>query len=151
MISAQELSNLSRLYDEQIHSAKELLDLLQDEETALRQRNAEELKECVQRKQELLQQFEADAVKRLTLDKSLNSDSISLSLKASVQNKKEQLKPLLDSVQHQNRINAGIVKVSQDFTQKMLDIVRGQPFQQAIYNAFGQSKKQSNNQSLAKV
>ncbi len=150
-MTAQELSDLSHLYHEQIHSAKELLDLLQDEEEALRQRDAEELKECIRRKQDLLQQFEADAEKRLTLDKILNLDSISLPLKDSVQDRKKQLKTLMDSVQHQNRINAGIVKVSQDFTQKMLDIVRGQPFQQAMYNAFGQSKKQSNNQSLAKV
>lgn len=149
----QSSSELSRLYDEQIHSAQALLGLLQDEETALRERNVEELNECVLRKQELLQQFEKDSERRKALDKTGSTDpqSSSEEFRQNILGKQEQLKLIMDSVQHHNRINAGIVKVSQDFNQQMLDIVRGIPVQQAMYNASGQSKPESKNQSLAKV
>lgn len=141
-----ETEELSQLYSEELHLARDLEKLLHAEEAALRGRDTEFIQNCTEKKTVLLTDFEHTESKRQALYLA-NKDKID----DAVSKKHQQLKALMENIQQQNLINAGIVKVSQEFTHQLLDIVRGISRDHATYDALGGTVSAPGNQSLAKV
>ncbi len=145
-MTTTESIKLGHLYDTQIQSAHNLMKLLADEETALRKRDTQTVSDYTVKKQQLLEEFESNEQERKKLYANLEKPVI-----GSISQKHETLKISLASLQQQNRINGGILTVSQEFTQQMLDIIRGIGRNQSTYDAFGKSLSSSEAQPLAKV
>ena len=57
----------------------------------------------------------------------------------------------LDKCKQQNNVNGGIIKMSQLFNEKILDILSGNFDKQTIYSAEGKNYSESNQHSLARV
>ena len=146
MTETKNIDHLYQVYAEELKLAEQIQDLLDKEEVALRSKDTESIQNCTQEKSSLLNSFEDIDQKRQSLLRKpdLASDKF-------LADQHQKLKSLLESIQHKNQINAGILRVSHDFTHQILNILRGVTPGQATYDSLGNSLNQSGNQSLAKV
>ena len=146
MTSISNIEQLAKIYTDELLLAEDLQKLLVAEEAALRSRDSEFIQSCTEKKNNLLERFESFEIKRKELE-TLTSDKNNQLLT----DKHSKLKTMLESIQHQNTVNAGIVTISQEFTQQILNIMRGVNQHQATYDQSGNTSNNSGNQYIAKV
>ncbi len=140
------IEELAQVYTDELLLAEDLQKLLVAEEAALRSRDSEFIQNCTEKKNILLERFESFEVKRKEIQ-----DSVSDTKNQVISDKHSKLQKMLENIQHQNTVNAGIIKVSQEFTQQILNIMRGVTQHQTTYDQSGNTSNNNSNQYLAKV
>ena len=146
MQALNQKDQLNHLYNQEIQLAEELHKLLKAEELALSSRDVEFIHNCTEKKHVLISDFEAVEQQRQELfEQSPYAQS------EDIESKHETLQLALRSIQKQNRINAGIVSISQEFARQLLGIMRGIDHDKPTYNEYGKTANSQDGQYLAKV
>ena len=113
-----------------------LVGLLETEQEALKQRNFEEIESCVKDKENILGQLEELERKRVQL----------------MQDPGEETRLLLEKCRELNKVNGGIVEVSRQFNQRMLDTLLGSDAgENGLYDAAGNKPAHAHRQVMAKI
>ena len=118
---------------QQLHT---LMGLLETEQQALKLRNFEEIETCVKDKESILCRLEELERKRVQL----------------MQSPGEETRLLLEKCRDLNKVNGGIVEVSRQFNQRMLDTLLGSSkAENSLYDAAGNKPAHSHRQVMAKI
>ncbi len=119
---------IARKLEEGIGLAERLLQALADERTALESGNPEPLREAAARKESLfpsLQRLESELRGMLPHQGSQAEALQRLDESGQLATRHKRLRTLLERCAHQNRINGGIVELSQRHIRQSLAILRG--------------------------
>ena len=140
------------LLKQQESALEDLHNLLTKEMHALKARDTDLLYELIKSKNELLNKVGMlDKQRQLYLEgeeKSLINDSFYIN---QINNLGEEIKIKLDKCKHQNKINGGIIEMSQLFNEKILNIMQGKTNTEITYSAEGKNKPGNTQHSLARV
>lgn len=151
-----------RLLGEQVTLTDKLVHLLQDEYEVLKHRDAGNLDDITQQKQQLVEMLEIanhqwqDALHKSHIKITLAEISEGLR-QCDPENKYdllsawEQLAQLAKECQRQNMVNGAILVLRQQATQQTLDILRGKLPGEDTYGPAGHTKNGGDSKSLAKA
>ena len=130
----------------------ELHELLQKEMNALKAHDTELIYELVNSKNSLLDKLGMlDKQRQLYVENERNLLLADNTFTNQINFLSEEIKSSLDKCKHQNKINGGIIEMSQLFNKKMLDIVCGNSDKEATYSAEGKNNSGNNQHSIAHV
>lgn len=145
--------DLQKVYAAEFACLDNLATLLEEERVALRARNTVKILATSEQKQDLIEQLESLDTQRRALKKKVadiysnNTDFIEY---IAINDRK--LKHTLNTFQHANRINLGIVELGRIFTEQLLSILRGQSQHTSeVYDPTGNRQNSILSKSLAKV
>ena len=147
---------LQQHIDQDLSMCSQLLELLREEQEALKARDVDKVEELLERKVPILEALEHNAKQRQAwASASLageNTEALWASLLSSLGNtgikqRWSQLKSLYADVRTQNEVNGKLLSRHQGTLQRLLDIMRGKTASPNLYNATGYSSasSQSNN------
>ena len=130
----------------------ELHELLKKEMSALKAHNTELIDELINSKNSLLNKLGMlDKQRQLYVENEHNMLHGDNTFTNQINLLSEEIKSSLDKCKHQNKINGGIIEMSQLFNKKMLDIICGNSDQETTYSAEGKNNSRNNQHSLAHV
>ena len=130
----------------------ELHELLKKEMSALKAHNTELIDELINSKNSLLNKLGMlDKQRQLYVENEHNMLHSDNTFTNQINLLSEEIKSSLDKCKHQNKINGGIIEMSQLFNKKMLDIICGNSDQETTYSAEGKNNSRNNQHSLAHV
>ena len=130
----------------------DLHELLKKEMSALKAHNTELINELINSKNSLLNKLGMlDKQRQLYVDNENNMLHGDNTFTNQINLLSEEIKSSLDKCKHQNKINGGIIEMSQLFNKKMLDIICGNSDQETTYSAEGKNNSRNNQHSLAHV
>jgi flagellar biosynthesis/type III secretory pathway chaperone len=133
----------------------ELHELLLKENTALKERDSQLITSLADEKNTRLNQLGMlDTQRQLYIDdethhQEIYVDETSYSLK--IRQLNNDIAEALKNCKHQNKVNGGIIELSQLFNTKILDIMNGDFDKQTTYSAEGKNKADTNQHSFARV
>ena len=127
---------------------EELFTLLREEHNILQLRDVIALEECTQRKHGVLMQLTElqEEQRKLEQVKDQHTDD-----ESQIRPLKEKIRGLLKATREQNDINGGIIDISKQFSQNILDIIFGKTSENKYYDAGGNNSHRSNGNTLAKI
>lgn len=130
----------------------ELYELLMEETTALKERNTEMISTLVGSKNNLLNKLGVlDKQRQLYMETEAPKLAFAENFEKRIKEMNSSIQTALDNCKHQNKINGGIIEVSQLFNNRILDIVRGQNAQESTYSAEGKNENNNSLNSIARV
>lgn len=143
------------LLKQEISLLGELHDALLKELVALKERNTDLITELSEGKTSMLNQLGMlDNQRQLYLENEehhyeIHDEKTSFSDEVKLLNK--EIQDYLKKCKQQNKINGGVIEISQLFNEKILDIFYGNTDKQTTYSAEGRSKSNNDQHSLARV
>lgn len=124
--------------------------LLMKELDALKDRNSGSISELSDEKNTMLNKLgELDKERQLCVETELHGNNVTQTNEISSLN--SEIEVCLEKCKQQNNINGGIIKMSQLFNEKILDIIYGNPDKQTTYDATGKNNPENTLHSLARV
>lgn len=147
-------AELAAHFDRDIPTTSQLLDLLQQERTALETRNYEQFQHIISLKQELVAQLESQSNSRQQLlqDAGFNNEPSTLSAAdeqaPAVAKAWRQLGEKWQRCQELNEINERIAKRTRLVVGQVLDLLRGQNNSAKLYNSSGDAKTTSSGRTI---
>lgn len=143
---------LYSLYEAQKNKLDELMAMLQDEKTALSNRDIEAIDNIARNKKVMLDAIADIDTERQAYMEEAMAEHGEFVFKSSAFNQiKEQIQLLLDQCRHMNQINGGIIELGQFFTEKMINILYDLPMEQATYDTSGKEQRPDSQHSIAKI
>ena len=134
MNSEQQNRNLNELVDNYASHLQDLIELLENEQEALKNREFDAIRECTGRKEFLLVKLEQLDLQRITMEQ----DTDTFTLSDVRQHFKAKISALLKKCNDLNSVNGGIVEISRQFNQRMLESLLGATTENNdLYNASG--------------
>jgi flagellar biosynthesis/type III secretory pathway chaperone len=133
----------------------ELHDVLLKELDALKERNSDLITEISKEKTLMLDKLGMfDNQRQLYIeseehDFEINHETTSFSNEVKLLN--NEIQESLNKCKQQNKINGGVIEISQLFNEKILDIYYGNADKQTTYSAEGRNRSNINQHSLARV
>lgn len=155
--SAEELQNHIA---QDVSLCTELLKLLNEEQSALKNREVDNVEMLIEKKIPLLEALENSAKQRQVWANaqaaSANNEALWTSILSSLGNSKikeqwEKLKTLYTDVRTQNEINGKLLARHQGTLQRVLDIMRGKTASPNLYNATGYSSSASHSNTFGEA
>lgn len=161
-LSPEQQQHLSRLLQAELESGQQLLDVLEQENEALRGRDPDLITQISETKLEQLKAFEAQLSQRYRflegLGLGLGPDKAALDALLQPLGKSnpltaqwQQLQKLADQLQVQNEINGGIVILSQRQVTMALDLLTGQSGSTSTYERSGKTTGDKTSTRFAKA
>lgn len=148
MTHAQDNNGLSMHADDYALHLNELLELLQLEHEALKNREFENIRACTERKEVLLSKLEKLEAQRITIEQQLQPQASS-ELRTRFN---EKIASLLKKCSAMNMLNGSIVEISKQFNQRMLNTILGVSAQDDnLYDAAGNNSGNKLKQIFAKI
>ncbi|MFT7461191.1 MAG: flagellar biosynthesis/type III secretory pathway chaperone [Planctomycetota bacterium] len=139
------LTLLAENYAQHLNTLIELLEL---EQSALKDRNFEIISNCTEQKEPLLIQLEQLDAQRLIFEQQAEP----LEAKEIHNFFNKNVASLLKKCSDINSVNGGIVAISKQFNQRMLNIILGAgPEEDNLYNAEGNNSRNNLKQVFAKI
>lgn len=133
----------------------ELHDVLIKELVALKERNTDLIAELSKEKTSMLDQLGMlDNQRQLYLENEKHHYEIhdeKTSFSSEVKLLHNEIQDYLKKCKQQNKINGGVIEISQLFNEKILDIFYGNTDKQTTYSAEGRNKSNIDQHSLARV
>jgi len=141
-------NKLSVLADNYAEHLQELAELLQLEQDALKNREFENIRACTRQKEVLLSSLEQLDAERVLIEEQTDEQSRP-KLHHYFHGK---IAALLEKCSAMNSVNGGIVEISKQFNQRMLDTILGASASDAgLYNARGINSGHKIKQVFAKI
>lgn len=139
---------LSLLADETVQHLKELVELLEREQTALKNREFESIAACTEQKEGLLSKLEQLETQRLAFAQQ-HKPAFATEIQNSINDK---ISSLLHKCRDLNIVNGGIVEISRQFNQRILNTILGAAAQEDnIYDAAGNNSGNKVKQIFARI
>lgn len=147
MIAIEHLRALTQLLTKQTTYAQQLLEKLQQEHSVLTSNKTEQLDQVVAEKQQLMKQLENSMtqVNTLLIEHKFSAnktglDSLLQTLPANtpLHRQWEKLQELAITCQENNDINCGIVTLKQRHIRQAIDILKGNPSNETVYDKQGE-------------
>ncbi len=147
------------IVQDEVRCAKKLLDRLKMEHEALTKHDVDDIHLAAMDKKLLISDLERLATKQGEILRDAGIDPEQTDLNAlfnrpgqeKIQQHWQELSSLLSQCRQQNRVNGGIIKISQNFTQQSLDILRGVPSLSKLYNPKGKTDTIAGKRQLAQA
>ena len=131
---------------------EDLHTLLKQEMDALKSRNTNLIHEILESKNVVLNRLGMlDKQRQLYIEDENNTLVNDNSFLNQINNMSSKIKSSLDKCKHQNKINGGIIEMSQLFNEKILDIMQGNNDKGKLYSAKGKSESNHSQHSIARV
>ncbi len=143
------------LLRQEISVLSELHDVLIKELVALKERNTDLVAELSEEKTSMLDKLGMlDNQRQLYLENEkhhyeIHDEKTSFSSEVKLLN--NEIQNYLKKCKQQNKINGGVIEISQLFNEKILDIFYGNTDKQTTYSAEGRNKSNNDQHSLARV
>ena len=148
MNPGRDTNALSLLADETVQHLKELVELLEQEQTALKNREFESIVACTKEKEGLLAKLEQLDTQRLAFAQQ-HKPAFATELQSSMNDK---ISSLLQKCRDLNIVNGGIVEISKQFNQRMLNTILGAAAQDDnLYDATGNNSGNKLKQVFARI
>jgi flagellar biosynthesis protein FlgN len=139
---------LTVLADSYTRHLNELLELLQLEQDALKNREFETIRECTTQKEVLLSKLEQLDTQRKVIEQ--QAEPVATTEMRTYFS--EKIASLLKKCSELNTVNGGIVEISKQFNQRMLNTILGTPAQDSdLYDAGGNNSGNKHKQVFAKI
>ncbi len=141
-------NTLSRLADEYVQVLKEMVDVLELEQSNLKNRKFDNMNSCTGEKETLLTRLaQLDAQRH-----SLTGDSTAQAKKEVDSRTSKVIESLLEKCRDLNIVNGGIVEISKQFNRRMLDTILGAASEDnKLYDATGNNSGNRLQQVFAKI
>jgi flagellar biosynthesis/type III secretory pathway chaperone len=152
-----DFQRLHQLLQAEGEAARQLAACLEQEQQALTELDAATLETVVGTKTQLLQQMEQHATERLRLASAAGYDHASMAAFLAAVDPQDQLGAdwqallaALETCQHRNRVNGGIIELGRQRLHMTLALLRGQPSgpRANLYQANGRSPAQLDHRAL---
>jgi len=141
-------NGLTVLTDGYTRHLNELLELLQLEHDALKNREFETIRECTAQKEVLMNKLEQLDAQRKIIEQQVEPATTS-EMRTYFS---EKIASLLKKCSELNTVNGGIVEISKQFNQRMLHTILGAPVQNGdLYDAGGNNSGNKLKQVFAKI
>ncbi len=143
------------LLKQEISLLDELIDVLRKELVALKERNTDLIAELSEEKTSMLDKLGMlDNQRQLYFEDEkhhyeIHDEKTSFSNEVKLLN--NEIQDYLKRCKQQNKINGGVIEISQLFNEKILDIFYGNTDKQTTYSAEGRNKSNIDQHSLARV
>jgi len=158
-MSAMSADAVEQLISSDIAACESLLQLLDEEQNALKDRQIEALEPIIEKKTSFLLHLEQSAIKRqqwsqqakIAADSSAWQDLIEEFKRPGLLEQWRKLKALLDDCRDANEINGKLLARSQEMFERISNILRGQNQKVSLYGASGRTTQSANSSRVGEA